>query len=559
MLPNMLVGDSVEFRKARGAFFTPYPIAQFLVQWALRGDRQSVLDPTCGEGVFLLAAADEAAGARPLDLFGVDIHGDSLEETQRLLVQAGHSGANLLTGDFFDEVSPDQIGARIPFVDAVVGNPPFVRYHEHRGDVRRRATAAALAQGVRVSGLASSWAPLLVHASSFLKPDGRIAMVVPAELLSVGYAEPIRQWLRRRFKSVHLVLFDRLQFHDAEEQVVLLVAQGTGGCSAFNLHEVSDAAELQNLHVFDSEAFTPSDTGKWTELLVPDEVRGILRNTTADEFHALEKLGRVELGTVTGANKFFTLSESTRLDYNLVEGKHVRRTVPPGTRHLTGLRFTPGQWEQLRLKGERVWLLDPAEGTKAAGGFGRYVALGKQLEVDQGYKCSGRTPWWRPPVQDTPDMFFTYMSHVTPRLIANDAGVAYVNSMHGLTFGDDVDDVVRTALPFVTLNTLTMLSAEITGRSYGGGILKMEPREASQLMVPADAVTHRAWDLLKDRHHELDQLVRTRNWGAVTEIVDEALLVNTLSIAEGDLRKLCAALKRQRLRRQRREIADGSE
>lgn len=116
MLPTMLAGDSAELRKARRAFFTPYPIAQFLFQWALRGDRQSVLDPTCGEGVFLLAAADDAAGNRPLDLFGVDIHGESLEETRRLLLQAGHEGANMLTGDFFDEPSPDQIGARIPFV-----------------------------------------------------------------------------------------------------------------------------------------------------------------------------------------------------------------------------------------------------------------------------------------------------------------------------------------------------------------------------------------------------------------------------------------------------------
>lgn len=28
-------------------------------------------------------------------------------------------------------------------------------------------------------------------------------MVLPAELLSVGYAEPVRRWLRRRFKAVH--------------------------------------------------------------------------------------------------------------------------------------------------------------------------------------------------------------------------------------------------------------------------------------------------------------------------------------------------------------------
>lgn len=75
-------------------------------------------------------------------------------------------------------------------MDAVIGNPPFVRYQEQAGDARKRSARAALAQGVRLSGLASSWVVLLVHACGFLKPDGRLTMVLPAELLTVHYAEP---------------------------------------------------------------------------------------------------------------------------------------------------------------------------------------------------------------------------------------------------------------------------------------------------------------------------------------------------------------------------------
>lgn len=555
----MLPGDSAELRKARGAFFTPYAIAEYLADWALRGagNEGLVLDPTCGEGVFLLAAADRAAADDRLPaarLYGVDIHGDSLDETARLLAAAGHQPANLLTGNFFEEAHPGQLGARIPYVDAVVGNPPFVRYHEHRGDVRRRASAAALAQGVRLSGLASSWAALLVHASSFLKPDGRIAMVVPAELLSVGYAEPIRQWLRRRFKAVHLVLFDQLQFADAEEQVVLLVARGTGGCSAFTLHEVSDADELMSLHIFDSDAFAPGDTGKWTELLVPDEVRGILRRSMSEGFTTLSEYGTIELGTVTGANRYFTLTEATRQEFNLLPDKHVIKTVPPGSRHLAGLQFTAGQWEQLKLNGERVWMLSPSVQKPSTGsGLQRYIDLGEEHEVDKGYKCSIRTPWWRAPAQSAPDMFFTYMSHIAPRLVSNEAGTTFVNSLHGLTLRPDVTDEERAALPFMLFNTISMLSAELVGRAYGGGILKMEPREADQLAIPRTEHLIKAWAELRDRRHELDQLVRSKNWQQVTEIVDEALLTNTIKVTEDDLRKLRAALRRQRARRQRRE------
>lgn len=559
----MLPGDSTELRKARGAFFTPYAIAEYLVSWALRGKESDgiLLDPTCGEGVFLLAAANLTAAptsTRPLQLYGVDIHQDSLAETQRLLSEAGHHEPHLLSGDFFDEANPAQLNSRIPLVDAVVGNPPFVRYHEHRGDTRRRASAAALAQGVRLSGLASSWAALLVHASSFLKPDGRIAMVVPAELLSVGYAEPIRQWLRRRFQAVHLVLFDKLQFA-AEEQVVLLVARGTGGCSAFSLHEVSDADDLANLHIFDADAFAPAPTGKWTELLIPEEARTIRRGPIAEHLTSLGAYGSVELGTVTGANRYFTLSEATRLEYGLREGRHVFKTLPPGSKHLNGLQFTEGQWEQLKLKGERVWLLSPTVDKPASGsGLDRYIKLGEQLKINEGYKCSVRRPWWRSPMQTAPEMFFTYMSHVTPRLVTNNAGTTFVNSLHGVTFEHWVDTEIKTALPFLLLNTATMLSAELEGRAYGGGILKLEPREAGQLAVPQPDVLLEAWTLIRDQREYLNQLCRIRNWHRIAEVVDRALLTHTLGLPESDLRKLRSALRRQRARRQGREDHGGA-
>jgi hypothetical protein len=61
-------GESDALRKARGAFFTPEPIADHLAAWAVNGNSGArVLDPTCGEAVFLLAAARRlrASGCPP--------------------------------------------------------------------------------------------------------------------------------------------------------------------------------------------------------------------------------------------------------------------------------------------------------------------------------------------------------------------------------------------------------------------------------------------------------------------------------------------------------------
>lgn len=558
MIGGMLPGDSADLRKQRGAFFTPYPIADYLARWALAGGGKgrTILDPTSGEGVFLLAAAKRSAGTA--NLYGVDLHESSLLEADRLLKSAGSQSHCMLQGDFFDEISPDQLGGRVPFVDAVVGNPPFVRYQEHRGEARKKAAAAALRQGVRLSGLASSWAPMLVHAASFLKPEGRLAMVVPSELLSVGYAEPIRAWLRRRFSSVRLVLFNRLQFADAEEQVVLLVAEGTGGCDAFTLLEVDYAKDLESLHPFDANAFVPQSSGKWTDILVGDRARTLLRSVGASEFTPLGNIGRIELGTVTGANKFFTLSEATRQEYDLQPDRHVVKTVPPGSRNLPGLNFTDTQWENLKIAGERVWMLSPASDNPSGKGFVRYCRLGEELGVTSGYKVSlrGRT-WWRPPSQEAPHIFFTYMNHMTPRLVANAAGVTCVNSLHGVHLHAAADPVSE-ALPLLALNSFTQLSAELIGRSYGGGILKLEPREAAAMPVPSSEHLASAWDRLKAERLGFEELVRSRRLDAVTQRVDDALLRHTLDLADADIQELRRELRRQRARRQGRELVDGA-
>jgi len=549
--------DSPALRKQRGAFFTPPAIAEYLAKWGIGGRADAkVLDPTSGEGVFVLAAARQLRALGVADsglsgqVYGVDLHRASINETQSLLSDE-QLDARLLKGDFFSEIAPSQLGGRLPWMDAVVGNPPFVRYQEHRGEVRQRSAAAALAQGVRLTGLASSWAALLVHACGFLKPDGRVAMVVPSELLTVGYAEPIRRWLRKRFSTVHLVLFDQLQFSDAEEQVVLLVAGGSGGCDAFALHQVGDAGDLSALHPFDATPVAPLAEGKWTDMLMPSDRRSLFRRVAGAHFTELASYGQPELGTVTGANKFFALSEATRVQYGL-RAEDLVRIVPPGSRHVPGTRFTEADWEQQRFEGARVWLLSPTG--RAGAGLRRYVAHGESLGVQEAYKCTIRSPWWRPPVVPVPDLFFTYMSHRFPRLVANEARATFVNSMHGVVLREDAPPVAKEALPLLAFNSLTILGAEILGRSYGGGILKMEPREAASLPVPNQDLLQTAWAELSPRRSQFDAAVRAGAWESVIDEVDTAVLRQGARLRADQVAALRNEALKLRRRRTRRDI-----
>lgn len=559
----MHVADSPALRKARGAFFTPEPIADFLAAWAVGNDANArVLDPSCGDGVFLRAAArqlkDAGCNTSALDerVFGVDLHGPSLDAATSLLETEGLD-AHLVCDDFFNLATPAQLGCVLPEMDAVFGNPPFVRYQEHAGETRRRSAQAALQQGVRLSGLASSWAALLVHACGFLKPEGRLAMVLPAELLTVHYAEPVRRWLRRRFAAVNLVMFDRLQFEDALEKVILIVARGSGGCDAFSLFEVSDADDLPKLGAFDHFNVTPAAEGKWTDLLLPMRQRQLFKRVVEDHFSSLDTYGTPELGTVTGANAFFALSESTRRDYGLKEEQLVAIS-PPGTRHLKGLSFTRAAWETLRDADEPVWLLYPSPDDTRIG-LRRYLDYGEELGVPDAYKCKVRAHWFRPPVVSPPDLFFTYMSHRYPRLITNTAGVTFLNSMHGVRLHGATKRVAKAGLPLLALNSVTMLGAEIHGRSYGGGILKMEPREAATLPVPAPEALARAWDVLKNERDCLDRQLKNGVWVTVVKRVDEVLLREVLGLSGDEIAELHEATQALRERRIGHEVATASD
>jgi adenine-specific DNA-methyltransferase len=555
-------GDSPQLRKARGAFFTPPAIADFLARWAIKDPGAKILDPTCGEAVFLQAAGARLRKLGATDdairrqLHGVDLHSGSLDAAAELLAE-DRFGANLVQSNFFDVETPAQIGDRIGWQDAVIGNPPFVRYQEHRGDERKKSAIAALAQGVRLSGLASSWAATLVHSSAFLKPDGRLAMVLPAELLTVGYAEPLRKWLRQRFAAVNLVMFERLQFHDAEENVVLLVAHGTGPCDSFCLIHVDDADDLADVHPLDPVGANPADEGKWSDLMLSLEARQLFKSVAVERMERLDTYGTPELGTVTGSNDFFAISDVTRRKYGIPE-KQLKRMCPPGTRHLKGMAFTRAQWEELRLAGERVWMFHPDVGTRAKG-VTSYIAHGEELAVHEAYKCTVRKPWWRPPVVSPPDLFFTYMSHRYPRLISNTSGATLVNSMHGVRLRETAPDIAREALPLLALNSATMLGAEVLGRAYGGGILKMEPREAASLPVPASGDLQTAWSVLSGRRADLDAALRRGEWWNVIAEVDRVLLKDAMKLSADSVMALRDAATLLRVRRTRQTEPNGSE
>jgi len=525
--------DTAALRKERGAFFTPDEITHFMSEWAIRSPEDIVLEPAAGDAAFLVAAVQRlkklstATDAQPL-VTGVEIHQHSAKiAVQRVSTAGGR--ANILHSDFF------AVEAQ-PIYDTVIGNPPYIRYQDFSGDARTRSREAALRAGVALTGLASSWAAFTLHSSMFLKPGGRLGLVLPAELLSVNYAAPVRRFLFTHFSEVQLVLFEQQVFPEAEADVVLLLADGfqKGSSKHATIHQARNADDLATLG--QGLVWTPTDPAeKWTSSLIdPKATHGLTGLLDSPMFDVLESWGDTTLGMVTGNNKYFTLSPQRAQELGL-DSKELLQLSPPGSTHLRGLAFTQAMLESLGEMGHATRLFYPANEPSAEAL--EYIEAGHRTGVDTAYKCRVRKIWHKVPLVPPPDLFLTCMNADTARLSTNEAGARYLNSVHGVFLKPDLQALGSELLPLASLNSATLLHAEIVGRAYGGGILKIEPKEADKWAMPSPA------------------LIRTRALGLraikskVAQLLNSGRLLNAVSMVDDILFSECDALTFDQLNR----------
>ncbi len=136
------------------------------------------------------------------------------------------------------------------------------------------------------------------------------------------------------------------------------------------------------------------------------------------------------------------------------------------------------------------------------------------------------------------------MSASWPRLVVNNSGYTCTNNILKVFWKTERSPEDWTRLALGTLSTLSQLSAELVGRSYGGGVLKLEPKEFAALIVPLVPE-----GIASTLAQKVDNLLRQKNYIEATRLVDEALLNTDIDINEDKLVKLKAARNHLFLRR----------
>lgn len=540
--------------KLRGGYYTPEPVAAWLAKWGVRSKSDTVLEPSCGNGNLLVAAAERllALGASRRSvgrqLQGVELSGVEANTARSRIATALKSvGPDVVqVSDFFGWWS--QSRETTNGYDAVIGNPPFIRYQAFPEPARSRAMDLMAQAGLKANKLTNIWVPFVVAAVEALRPGGRLALVIPAELLQVTYAGQLRRFLTARFQHVSVVSCNELFFEGAEQEVLLLLAEGaladTNPANDCRVAFVEQATVKQiveadpvSLIASAEEKHVCGDTEKWLKFFLSSREIELMRELrSSDVTRNLSEFAEVDVGVVTGKNKFFVLRGSEILSNGL------RQSVVPlvsRSSHLRGAVLNRDEWEELSKADERVHLLNlVTSSSMLSKEEAAYVRWGESEDFHLGYKCSIRSPWYKVPSAWVPDAFLFRQIYDFPRIVSNDCGATATDTIHRLT----VNGCDRAELIASTYTYLTAASAEIEGRSYGGGVLELEPTEAERLLVP-----HALSYALPLR--EADSIIRSKGMDSLLEENARRVLVDGMGLSKSDVAALKAIWDKMRQRR----------
>lgn len=473
-------------QKLRGGYYTPADLALFLARWVNEIAPKKILEPSCGDGVFFQALSQ--TGLKKSEVVGLEVNEEESHKARSCAKGVGLVNASIQEGDFL-EWALARLNDKDGQFDAVVGNPPFIRYQYLPALFQANAEKVFKALDLPFTKHTNAWVPFILASMKMLRPGGRLAMVVPAEIIHVGHAQSLRSYLGRECRRLVIVDPEELWFTDTLQGAVILMAEkresASDKCQGLGMYPVKSRSfvDLSPSAIFNQPQAINGKTvaGKWTRALLDLETRNLFDELAGhDEVFRFDEIADVDIGIVTGANKYFLVDDETVKLNNLEKWA---RPMFGRSDHCPGVIYNEDQHAENAKLGNPtnfLWFNEPI-GPKDKGASA-YIEKGEAEELHTRYKCRTRSPWYKVPYVYSTGIGMLKRAHNAPRLILNQIEAYTTDTAYRINTITDKVTPERLVASFV--NPLTALSAELEGRHYGGGVLELVPSEIERLLVP---------------------------------------------------------------------------
>lgn len=459
-------------RRALGQFFTPLPIGRAMAQWLLADEPRLLLDPGCGSGSLLAAAAHERKS--PTRLLGLDVDPMAIAMAEKNASLRAIDRLELRCTNFLT----DPIEER---PEAIICNPPYTR-HQALSATEKCAIHAGFSDRLDVvfSQLASLHVLFLVRALEVAAESARLAFITPTHWLDMRYAERVKELVLKSAQVEAIVELpsEELVFeHATTTATVTLIRKGasrkvrTRLVRAKSTSREDISAVLQDRDAGTSVTLTSS--GKWSRL----------PRRTSNQGVRLDEVAHVRRGAATGCNAFFVLSDRDRRLHGL--SPSTLRPCIASPRIVTADEVDDAAMAALPDTAPR-WLLAPSR-ARLGGPLERYLQRAASLGVHERYlvkqRVSAGRPWWSVEADFDAPILFSYFNRDRPRFVRNRVGGIPLNNWLVIQPHRDIDpDVLCAALS----EAAVCRGLESDSRRYGNGLWKLEPSELKRVRLMRD-------------------------------------------------------------------------
>lgn len=477
------IGNESE-QKLRGGYYTPEDLATFIAKWVSKKSPEYILEPSCGDGVFIKAFYNIGYTER------LKFHGFELfeGEAKKALDRASQLGIDctIKCTDFLDHAIEIMEAGKTEY-DAVVGNPPFIRYQYLPAESQKKSEIIFKIEGLKFTKHTNAWVPFVISAIRMLKPGGRFGMILPAEIIHVMHAQSLRTYLGEQCSKLLIIDPEEIWFEGTLQGAVIFLAEKKQEIKdhsyGLGIYRVTGRDFLREdpEGIFEDTPRINGETveGKWTQALLTGEERRLYKSLLGlDDVHRFHDIAKVDVGIVTGANKFFLVPNDVVQEYGLERYAH---PMFGRSEHCPGLIYDAAQHLENAEKGNPTnFILIKDELEKLPKKVKEYIALGESEGLHTRYKCRIRKPWYTVPSVYSTNIGMLKRSHDIPKLILNTVGAYTTDTAYRITAKNDIS---AEKLVFCFVTALTALSAELEGRHYGGGVLELVPSEIEELAI----------------------------------------------------------------------------
>ncbi|MDG6971368.1 MAG: N-6 DNA methylase [Nitrososphaerota archaeon] len=615
-------------RKRLGQFYTPPAIAEMITNLTIVEPTAVVMDPSCGSGGFLVKAYHrlmELEGrAKPdahlhrrllTQIYGVDINQFpahlSVVNLAVQLPKAHIDQVNVVVKDFFEtrpgsstlagfeSVATDGQAAVVrlpPKVDAVVGNPPYIR-QEFLGDREKEKIEKCLAAdyngkvAVGTSATPSRVETTLnkqsdvfvfffIHGLAYLKRGGRLGFITSNKWLEVGYGEKLQEFLLANTRIQCVVEFDRAVFPDLEVDtaITVLVKEPDENARLRNvvrfirvkkpiapdkllalIREPDEDEDSDTLHL---KSVTQGELkiGKWNAYLIAPSI--FWKVIDSPMMRPLSEVAdNIVRGAVTGSDDFFILTRTKARDLGIE--RRFLTPYAPAAETVAGLTLRPEHIKHYCITVRED--LDKIAGTGAE----KYLRYGEKLVAEPAKRrlkrmkltevptIKARSPWYSLPDLPMPTIFFPMWYRYQFRAFLNQADAFGTNYWFYI-----IKKGRAKALTAFLNSSVAQLCIEVLGRQYSGmnHMMGYELKKLPSLDVDSlnEASLRSIEDAFDKLQHSMEVSSSGDNEEPSIEEVEEAregldrAIFSALSLSQTDRRAILRELEGLRAARTRR-------